>query len=520
MFLLTNIPEISIVPRGMSREMSTALPTVKVLSRKLLNFVEPEEVFQHFFAEEAYAFWLDSSRVESDLSRFSFMGATNGPLSKVIKYDSKTQLVQISDAQGQTELTEDIFNYIDSEIHKMQQHSNELPFDFNGGFVGYFGYELKAECGANEHHVSSNPDALFILADRLIAFDHNERCIYLVSIVPYNAPTSASEWFDATEQQLQNVPSIAPVEVTINDTRTPLNFELSQSYAQYVKKIEECKKYITEGETYEVCLTNRININEHFNPLVTYRILRNINPAPYSSFLKFGELSVLCSSPERFLKIDQDRVVEAKPIKGTIARGKNIEDDLRLAEILRTSEKDRAENLMIVDLLRNDLGLVCDIGSVHVPKLMAIESYQTVHQLVSTIKGTLRAELTAIDCIRSAFPGGSMTGAPKIRTMDYIDKLETNARGIYSGAIGFLSLNGTTDLNIVIRTIIMTPEQATVGVGGAITILSDPEREFEETLLKGRALVKALTISQFGKFDKKLYTFNDPHMDSLFNKLL
>ena len=271
-----------------------------------------------------------------------------------------------------------------------------------------------------------------------------------------------------------------------------VEFRLSRSHEQYLRDIETCKQRLTEGETYEICLTNKITAEASLDPLPLYRTLRSVNPAPFSAYLRFGERAVLSSSPERFLSVGRDRWVEAKPIKGTCPRGKTPAEDVRLAEELRLDEKSRAENLMIADLLRNDLGVVCEVGTVHVPNLMHIESYETVHQLVSTVRGLLREDVEPPDCIRACFPGGSMTGAPKKRTMEIIDELEREPRGVYSGAIGYLGLSGGCDLNIVIRTIVIDGETATLGVGGAIVMQSDTEEEYQETLLKARAPMAAI----------------------------
>ena len=464
-------------------------PPLALQVERIDRVYDPERVFVNLYGEHRYAFWLDSSKVD-ERSRFSFMGASGGPLSSVISYDVATKRVNVARGVSHEVHDESIFDYLSREMKRLRYLSDDLPFDFNCGFVGYFGYELKDDVEGDLPHQASTPDAAFIFADRVIAFDHYEKCVYLLCVTEPTSEDEGRRWIAETAARLDSMPELEPIELQAGEPTA--EFYLSRSHQQYLDDIARVKQYLTDGDSYEVCLTNKVRTDIQPEPLPLYRTLRHINPAPFSSYLRFGDTSVLSSSPERFMSVGRDRWIEAKPIKGTCPRGADRAEDLRLAEELRTDEKTRAENLMICDLLRNDLGVVCDIGTVHVPHLMAIESYETVHQMVSTIRGRLRDDVEPPDGIRACFPGGSMTGAPKKRTMEIIDELEGEARGVYSGAIGYLGLSGGCDLNIVIRTIVMDGETTTIGTGGAIVMQSDHEAEYQEIMLKARALINAL----------------------------
>ncbi len=479
---------------GQSSGRRTAAGRAKLTLRfkRLDTLYDPERAFVNLYGSSEAAFWLDSSKVD-ERARFSFMGAAGGPLGARISYEVGSGELRIDRVEGPEVLKESIFDYLSREMRDMRCASDELPFDFNCGFVGYFGYELKADCEGDGAHRSMMPDADFIFADQLIAFDHLEQCTYVLCVTEADGMERADRWIAETSLRLASMPPL-PADVdeeTVGGGKQP-TFQLSRSHQQYLQDIATCKQRLIEGESYEICLTNRITVDLAVEPLPLYRTLRRVNPAPFSAYLRFGECAVLSSSPERFLSIARDRWVEAKPIKGTCPRGKTPAEDVRLAEDLRSDEKNRAENLMITDLLRNDLGVVCEVGTVHVPNLMHVESYETVHQLVSTVRGLLREDVEPPDCIRACFPGGSMTGAPKKRTMEIIDELEGEARGVYSGAIGYLGLSGGCDLSIVIRTLVVERERATLGVGGAIVMQSDAEEEYQETLLKARAPMTAI----------------------------
>jgi para-aminobenzoate synthetase len=460
--------------------------------KRLDRLCDTESAFVHLYGDSDHAFWLDSSQAD-ERARFSFMGATGGPLSAFVTYDVGSKEVRVERDDSTEVHHETIFDYLSREMRRMRCVSDDLPFDFNCGFAGYFGYELKYDCDGDLPYEANTPDAAFVFADRLVAFDHLEEATYVLCLTDPANEADGERWIRETSLRLAALlPVTDPDWEQLSRESKPVAFTLSRSHERYLHDISRVKQFLTDGESYEVCLTNKVWVDIAPLPLPLYRSLRRVNPAPFSAFLRFGETAVLSSSPERFLSVGRDHWVEAKPIKGTSPRGATPAEDARISEDLRTDEKSRAENLMITDLLRNDLGVVCEIGTVHVPHLMHIETYETVHQLVSTVRGLLREDLEAPDCIRACFPGGSMTGAPKKRTMEIIDELEREPRGVYSGAVGYLGLSGASDLNIVIRTIVMDGESTTIGTGGAIVMQSDAQAEFAETLLKARALMQAI----------------------------
>jgi para-aminobenzoate synthetase len=478
-----------------AREPEPASGGLSLKVQALDALYDPERAFVTLYGDHEAAFWLDSSRVDAR-ARFSFIGAPDGPLSATIYYDVAERELTVERAGRVERRRESIFDHLSSELLRLRCVGDELPFEFNCGFVGYFGYELKADCGGDAAHRSRAPDAAFMLADRLIAFDHVERRTYVVCAHQRGGEVDAARWVADTSARLAALPrpdsGDAAAAPAAEPREQPIDFALARSHERYLRDIATCKQRLREGETYEICLTNEITADASIEPLSLYRTLRRVNPAPFSAYLRLGERAVLSSSPERFLRIDRGRWVEAKPIKGTSPRGATAAADVRLAEELRLGEKNRAENLMIADLLRNDLGAVCQIGTVHVPELMHVESYETVHQLVSTVRGLLGADVSSADCVRACFPPGSMTGVPKKRTMAIIDELEGAARGVYSGAIGYLGLGGACDLSVVIRTIVLERDRVSLGVGGAIVMQSQAEEEFQETLLKARAPIAAI----------------------------
>ncbi|WP_316203119.1 MULTISPECIES: aminodeoxychorismate synthase component I [unclassified Bradyrhizobium] len=479
--------------RPVRRRVSRDPASLKIYSKRLDFWISSECAFTSLFADANPAFWLDSSTAASNASRYSFMGDAQGPLSEVLDYDLEAKRLQIRRGEDVSCENCSILDYLARRLPELRADQPDfLPFDFSPGYVGYFGYEMKAETGGAQAHSSPISDSQWIFADRVICFDHQEQIIWLLCCDLSEKESRAEEWFATIQRRLLGAASSPARNEPLERRADIISFESRISDESYLRLIERCLSAIRDGESYEICLTKQIAASVSSNDLEIYLRLRRANPAPYSALVRFGDVRILCCSPERFIRCGRGGELESKPIKGTIRRGSTIEEDAKLSEQLRTSEKERAENLMIVDLIRNDLGRVCEAGSVCVPNLFTIESYATVHQLVSTVRGRLRPECSIVDVIRAMFPGGSMTGAPKVRTMEIIDQLEGGPRGIYSGALGYISVTGTADLNIVIRTIVSRKNSISIGVGGAITALSQPVSEVEETHLKARALQQIL----------------------------
>ncbi|MCP4571513.1 MAG: aminodeoxychorismate synthase component I [bacterium] len=384
-----------------------------------------------------------------------------------------------------------------STLRQLQEaYATEAPGDpavpFTGGLVGWLGYEAGhalenlPDTGRDDQGL---PDLAFLVADEVLAHDHETGVTSLTVTGRGDDPEGDAEArFAAWNERLAAPdpgPRPAPAGASIAVGTTC-------DRVAYGALVERCRQHILAGDVFEVCLTHRLEAALRGDPWRLYEILRQIDPAPFATFLDLGDHQLVSASPERFLGLTPDRLAETRPIKGTRPRGADPVADEKLKRSLAMSEKDKAENIMIVDLARNDLGRVCELGSVHVPELLVVESYATVHQLVSTIRGRLRDDHDAFDLVAACFPGGSMTGAPKIAAMGLIDRYETWDRGPYSGAVGYFDRSGGMDLNIVIRTAVCAGGRATVGIGGAVTADSDPDAEYDESLDKGKALLEAL----------------------------
>ncbi len=396
------------------------------------------------FTHSDRLFWLDGGGARDWSGRRSLVGILDQD-DVSLSYDATRQVVTRHQGGRDEHVGSDVFAVLEDEIARDEG-------DPDVHWVGCFGYASRPDLPARSW--GSGPDAIWMRSREVQFFDHD-------------APAVARSETGAAERPA------AP--------------------SWYAEAFAEVQEQLHAGNSYEVNLTYRERLDAG-DPLATYLRLRASNPAPYAGLLRHQGTHLLSSSPERFATIDRDRWLETKPIKGTTPRGATEEEDDRLRHALATDAKFRAENLMIVDLLRNDLSMVCDVGTVEVPSLMAVESYSSVHQLVSTVRGRLRADVSTLGALRALFPAGSMTGAPKRRTMAIIDDVEETARGLYAGAFGWICADGRADLGVVIRSLLGAPDGSwELGTGGGITVGSDVDEEWAETLWKAERMRAATT---------------------------
>ncbi len=492
-------------PRRAQRRRASSGGETELRLRTIPGEPSTEALFERLFADEEHAFWLDSADAPTRLAQRSYLGTSAGATRSVVSYDVESGTVHRHGAGGEVSSERiSIFDLLDRELsrHAIEPPPAGLPPGLLGGYVGYLGYELKADCGSPNVHRSDMPDAVMMLANRLVAVDHVRRRTHLVALC-HSDEAEAEQWLDQAEAVVRETLAappepVVPITGGSGGETAHVSFQMGRGREQYLADIARSQAELAAGESYEVCLTDQISTDASPDPFELYKLLRRRNPAPFAAYLKLGEMAVVSSSPERFLSVDRERQVEARPIKGTTQRDADPARDAELKATLTNDEKTYAEHLMIVDLLRNDLGIVCEVGSVSVPELMVVEDYATVHQLISTVSGVLGSDRSAAECARACFPGGSMTGAPKQRTMEIIDDIEDEARGVYSGAIGWFGVDGSMDLSIVIRTIVMRPGRTTIGAGGAIVMQSDPVDEFDELLLKARAPMATIAESVTG----------------------
>ena len=442
---------------------------IKEIKTKLSAF----EIFT-LFKDEKDSFILDSAMDKNKLGRYSFI--SSNPF-KTLKYKNSE---------------ENPLNYLQEELNKYKVENNtHIPFI--GGAVGYLSYDLGNYIEKLPQTAKKDLDVYdlyFGFYDYVIVVDHLEEKTYIATPdldLKKEADIAFVVECKISEAEINGVNPICYEKKEVPPTRLTSNF----TKKEFEDGVEKVRQYIKSGDIYQANLIQRFNGKTTLSSYELYRDLRRISPAPFGAYLNFDEFNILSNSPERFIKCI-DGKLETRPIKGTRPRGKNKEEDLKLQEELRNSEKDKAELLMIVDLQRNDIGRISKIGSVKVPELFVIEPYANVNHLVATVVGELDDNKDAVDVIKATFPGGSITGAPKIRAMEIIDELEPTQRNVYTGSIGYIGFNGDMDLNIAIRTIIKKEDEVYFQVGGGMTWGSDPGEEYQETLDKAQSIMKTL----------------------------
>jgi len=461
------------------------------LFRKLAVEADAARLFEPLRALP-YPFLLESSLPVEGLGRWSIMGA-DPPL--VLR--SRDDRIRMEDGGRSHTFYGDPLRELRHLLHSFRLPPGPLPFA--GGAVGYFAYDLGRRLERLPRLAVDDlgmDDLCLGFYDRAVLVDGASGEVWAVSCgYPENDPVSRMERARGRLEELERIVTGPVGGERVASVQGPYRVSCPFDRESYVRAVEKVREYIAAGEIFQANISQRFSLSGRPDPWAVYRRLRVLSPAPMAAFLGFPDVQAACSSMERFLKVNGTRV-ETRPIKGTRPRGAGPEEDRRLAGELWNSAKDRAELVMIVDMERNDLGRVCRTGSVRVPELFRLETYATVYHLVATVTGELAPGRDVADLLAAAFPGGSISGAPKVRAMEIIEEVEPVRRGLYTGSIGYLGFDGDADLNIVIRTLVFRDGRVHWQVGGGITYDSDPEMEYRETLDKARALFGALGLSR------------------------
>ena len=458
------------------------------ITKKLEQYIPAAKIFEKFSQEAGIAF-LDSSLI-NELGQYSIIGRKPYEILK----KEQGQFFQNGSLRTDTTFEAYLKRYLQDHVDE-----NELDIPMVSGAIGYLSYEYGRELMGIDSMVKDPcpiPDALFSFYDLLIVEDCKKKEIYLSAC---GMTEDAQELLDRTRQEILRLQVKEQTELQGEEdtawkaVQMPYKIKVTPNFEkeEYKQAVDQMIQYIREGDIYIANMTQRLEVESEKAPLDVFVALRKNNPSPFGGYLDCGTYQIISASPERFLQM-RDKKVQTRPIKGTRKRGATPEEDQMLRKELEQSGKDKSELLMIVDLERNDLNRVCRPGSVKVTELFTVEAYATVFHLVSNVEGELTEDRDVMDLMEAAFPGGSITGAPKYRAMEIIDELEHGKRGLYTGSIGYLTLDGACDFNIVIRTAVHKNGRYYLGVGGGITAESDLEFEYEETLQKAKAVLEAL----------------------------
>lgn len=470
---------------------------VPVCREIMADLLTPVSAFLKIAEHSDYAFLFESVEGGEHVGRYSFLG--KDPLLVVRGRDGKTSIEQAGTRTERPEAFVDVVRSLMSEFHA--PFVPDLP-RFTGGAVGYLDYDT-AEWFEPSVRVPMPPtdrdQAGFMVFDTVLAFDHVKHRILAIANARIRPGEDLKSLYDFASAKIDFLERELDRNLSRSEKRDapPLDVQANQTQEQYEASVRKIQEEIAAGEIYQAVLSQRFDTDTVASPFDVYRALRHINPSPYMYFIRMGREAIVGASPEMLVRVEGSKM-ETHPIAGTRRRGLTPDDDQRLADELRRNEKERAEHVMLVDLGRNDLGRVSEIGSVRVPQFMTIERYSHVMHLVSRVEGKLADDRDRLDALVACFPAGTLTGAPKIRAMQIVGGLEPTRRGLYGGAVGYLDFAGNLDFCIAIRTIVMRDGHASVQAGAGIVADSHPAAEYEETRDKARALLQALAMAQAG----------------------